>query len=55
MRTRLRVYDDETAPVLRWYEQDGTTVATIDALGTVEEVTRRALAALPDSRGAART
>jgi adenylate kinase len=52
VRTRLRVYDDETAPVLRWYEQDGTTVATIDALGSVEDVTRRAMAALPDSRGA---
>src|SRR6185369_14981756 len=60
VRTRLRVYDDETAPVLRWYEQDGTTVATIDALGSVDEVTRRAMAALPvyrgaGSRGAART
>jgi adenylate kinase len=52
VRTRLRVYDEETAPVLRWYEQDGTTVATIDALGAVDDVTRRAMAALPDSKGA---
>ena len=47
VRTRLRVYDDETAPVLRWYRDNGTRVATIDALGAVDDVTSRALGALP--------
>lgn len=46
IRTRLRVYDEETAPVLDWYKRNGDTVAVIDAVGSVEEVTARALRAL---------
>ena len=46
IRTRLRVYDEETAPVLEWYMRNGDTVAVIDAVGSVEAVTARALRAL---------
>jgi adenylate kinase len=46
IRNRLDVYRRQTAPVLQWYRSHGTKVATIDAVGSVEEVTARALAAL---------
>jgi adenylate kinase len=46
VRTRLRVYEEQTAPVLDWYRRDGTKVAVVDAVGEVSEVTERALAAL---------
>jgi adenylate kinase len=46
IRTRLRVYDQETAPVLDWYKRNGDRVAVIDAVGSVEDVTARALRAL---------
>ena len=46
IRNRLGVYDQQTAPVLDWYKRTGTTVATVNATGTVEEVSRRALKAL---------
>jgi len=46
VRTRLRVYDEQTAPVIDWYLQHGEPVAMIDAVGAVEDITRRALRAL---------
>jgi adenylate kinase len=46
VRPRLRVYEEQTAPVLDWYERSGTTVALINAVGSVEDVTKRALEAL---------
>ena len=46
VRTRLDVYRAQTLPVLDWYRGDGAVVRTIDAVGTVDEVTRRALDAL---------
>jgi adenylate kinase len=46
IRTRLRVYDSETAPVLDWYKKNGDKVVIIDAVGAVEEITSRALEAL---------
>ncbi len=46
IKNRLKVYRDQTAPVLTWYEAQGMTVAHIDALGTVDAVTTRAMAAL---------
>jgi adenylate kinase len=54
VRNRLAVYQAQTAPVLGWYRAQGAKVRTIDAVGTVEEVTARALAALGLSGGAAR-
>jgi adenylate kinase len=46
IRTRLRVYDDETAPVLDWYRQNGDRVAVVNAVGAVDDITARALDAL---------
>ena len=46
IRKRLEVFDQQTAPVLEWYKTHKTTVAVVDATGTVEEVTARALRAL---------
>ena len=46
IRNRLAVYEQLTAPVLQWYRTHGTTVAVIDAVGPVQDVTARALAAL---------
>ena len=46
IRTRLRVYDEQTVPVLDWYQRAGDKVAIVDAVGGVEEVTSRALGAL---------
>jgi adenylate kinase len=46
IRNRLAVYQKQTAPVLDWYKKNGTKVATIDAVGDVEDVTARALGAL---------
>jgi adenylate kinase len=46
IRNRLEVYERQTAPVLQWYREHGTRVAVIDAVGSVQDVTARALGAL---------
>jgi len=46
VRHRLAVYERDTAPVLEWFRGHGTTVARVDAVGSVPEVTARALRAL---------
>jgi adenylate kinase len=46
IRNRLAVYERQTAPVLDWYRNNGAKIATIDAVGSVDEVTARALRAL---------
>jgi adenylate kinase len=46
IRNRLSVYEAQTAPVFDWYSRNGTRVATIDAVGSVDDVTSRALKAL---------
>ena len=46
IRNRLAVYQTQTAPVLEWYRRDGTRVVTIDAVGSQDEVTTRALKAI---------
>lgn len=46
IRTRLAVYDSQTAPVIDWYEAHGVPVFRVDAVGTVDDVTCRAAAAL---------
>jgi adenylate kinase len=40
VRNRLAVYRAETAPLIDWYRKAGT-LRTVDALGTVDEVTQR--------------
>jgi adenylate kinase len=46
VRNRLAVYRTQTAPVLDWYRDQKVDIVTIDAVGTPEAVTRRALAAI---------
>jgi adenylate kinase len=46
IRNRLAVYQRQTAPVLEWYRSNGTGIATVDAVGSVDDVTTRALDAL---------
>jgi adenylate kinase len=46
IRNRLRVYREQTAPVLAWYEKQGARIAHIDAVGSMDEVTTRALKAV---------
>jgi adenylate kinase len=46
IRNRLRVYRDQTAPVITWYEEKGAKVQKVDADASVDEVTSRALKAL---------
>nr|WP_304548259.1 adenylate kinase [Blastococcus sp. TF02A-26] len=45
VRHRLKVYREQTAPLSGFYEGEGL-LARIDAIGSVEEVTERALRAL---------
>jgi adenylate kinase len=42
VRNRLRVYQEQTAPVIAWYESHGATIARVDAVGTMDEVASRA-------------
>jgi adenylate kinase len=46
IRTRLRVYDGETAPVLDWYRNNGDKLVVVNAVGAVNDITTRALSAL---------
>ncbi len=46
VKTRLDAYRKSTEPVIAWYEQNGDRVATIDAVGTIDEITERARLAL---------
>ena len=46
IRNRLAVYEAQTAPVFNWYKGNGTRVVTVDAVGSMDEVTKRALKAL---------
>jgi adenylate kinase len=43
---RLRVYQQQTAPVIAWYRANGANVAAINAVGSLDEVQARALAAV---------
>jgi adenylate kinase len=48
VRNRLAVYQRQTAPVLEWYRTSGTPIATVDAVGSLDDVARRALDALAE-------
>ena len=51
VRHRLEVYREQTAPLSGFYESEGL-LSQIDAIGEIEEVTARALAALGRADGA---
>jgi adenylate kinase len=42
---RLKVYHDQTAPIIDYYRTEGSLI-TISATGVVDEITKRAIAAL---------
>lgn len=46
IRKRLQVYREQTAPVIQWYDSHGSRVLHIDAIGSLDDVEARALAAL---------
>lgn len=46
IRNRLAVYGRQTSPVLEWYRKAGVNVRTIDAVGSQDAVTARALEAI---------
>lgn len=46
IRNRLKVYEEQTAPVFDWYQRHGTRMAAVQAVGSVDEVSTRALRAL---------
>jgi len=45
VRERLRVYEEETSPIIGFYAERGL-LASVDAMGTLDEVTERILAAV---------
>jgi adenylate kinase len=49
IRTRLKVYDTDTAPVLDWYKRNGDKVVIVDAARSVDDVTQRMLKGLGGS------
>ncbi len=49
IRTRLGGYDGQTAPLIAWFEDRGL-LATIDGLGTADEVTQRLVRAVDQQR-----
>lgn len=46
IRNRLKVYHAQTKPVLDWYVSQGANVQRIDAVGSFDDVTARALKAV---------
>jgi len=42
---RLEVYEEQTAPIVSFYRSEGLLI-TVSAMGTVEEITQRAISAL---------
>jgi adenylate kinase len=50
IRNRLAVYQAQTAPVIDWYRRNHTALLPIDATGSMDEVTERALEALRSLR-----
>jgi adenylate kinase len=46
IRNRLRVYEAQTAPVIDWFRAHGEHIAAVDAVGTLDTVTQRMLAAV---------
>jgi adenylate kinase len=43
IRHRLVVYREQTEPVIAWYEKHGARICRVNAVGELDEITRRAL------------
>ena len=48
IKTRLKVYKKETAPVMDYYQQAGM-FRSVDGTGTIDEIFQRILSALPNN------
>lgn len=48
IRNRLRVYDNETAPLIDFYPEHGVPVLPVDGLGTIDEVFARVVTSLAE-------
>jgi adenylate kinase len=48
VRRRIEVYEQQTAPVIDWYRKNGPAIVSVNALGTLDEVSARAQSALRD-------
>jgi adenylate kinase len=46
VRRRLEVYEEQTAPVVRWYEESDVPLVRVDAEGDVHDIAARAMRAL---------
>jgi adenylate kinase len=46
VRHRIEVYESQTAPVIAWYREHGPRVATVNAIGTLDDVAARTQTAL---------
>lgn len=46
VRRRLRVYEEETAPLIEWYRARGVPLLRVDGVGSVEDVHERLTSAL---------
>jgi adenylate kinase len=46
IRNRMDVYEKQTAPVFDWYKRNGARLERVQAVGSVDDVTARALRAL---------
>lgn len=46
VRNRLNVFNAQTAPVFDWYKRNGARLVTVDANGSVNDVTQRVVRAL---------
>jgi adenylate kinase len=46
VRRRLVVYEEQTSPVVKWYETSSVPVHRVDAKGSIDDITARALAGL---------
>ena len=53
VRKRLQVYREQTEPVIAWYDSHGARLVHIDALGSLDDVEARAMAALEALKAAA--
>ncbi len=49
VRVRLRVYRENTEPLLEWYRDAGVPLRTVDGTGPVDEVHSRVMDALEPS------
>ena len=48
IRNRLKVYRDQTEPVIKWVKERDMELVEIDAAGDVDEITERAMKALEE-------